>query len=132
MKIVINKCFGGFGLSHKAVMQYAELKGFKLYPFVETGECHRFKPYGGGEVFLIHYSKAPLLDNGSYLEDSYFSDRDIERTDPILIKVVEELKEKANGHSAKLSVIEIPDDIKWEIDEYDGIETVHEKHGSWG
>ena len=33
MKVVINACYGGFGLSHKAIMRYAELKGFKLYPW---------------------------------------------------------------------------------------------------
>ena len=28
-------------------------------------------------------------------------------------------------------IIEIPDDIEWEIDNYDGIESIHEKHRSW-
>ena len=32
MKVVINACYGGFGLSEKAVMRYAELKGLTLYP----------------------------------------------------------------------------------------------------
>jgi hypothetical protein len=31
MKIVINDCYGGFGLSYEGVMRYAELKGIKLY-----------------------------------------------------------------------------------------------------
>ena len=26
---------------------------------------------------------------------------------------------------------EIPDDVEWEIDDYDGIETIHEVHRSW-
>jgi len=29
-KVVINSCHGGFGLSHEAVVRYAELKGFDL------------------------------------------------------------------------------------------------------
>lgn len=53
------------------------------------------------------------------------------RSDPILVQTVEELGEKANGSCAKLKVIEIPDDIEWEIDEYDGMESVRECHRSW-
>lgn len=55
-----------------------------------------------------------------------------ERTDVTLIKTVEELgSEAASGSCAKLKVIEIPDGIQWEIEEYDGFESVHEKHASW-
>ena len=32
MKVVINKCFGGFGLSEKAILRYAELKGLTVWP----------------------------------------------------------------------------------------------------
>jgi len=53
------------------------------------------------------------------------------RTCPLLVRVVEEMGEKANGRFAKLEIIEIPDDIKFEIDEYDGFESIHEKHRSW-
>lgn len=31
MKVVINACYGGFGLSHEAVLRYAEIKGITLY-----------------------------------------------------------------------------------------------------
>jgi hypothetical protein len=57
--------------------------------------------------------------------------RDIPRDDKTLVEIVEEWGERANGESAELSVKEIPDDVSWEIDEYDGIETIHEKHRSW-
>jgi len=54
------------------------------------------------------------------------------RTNPKLVEVVERLgSERASGHFAKLKVIEIPDGIDWVIYNYDGIETVHEKHRSW-
>lgn len=33
MKVAINACFGGFGLSHEAEMHYVKLKGITLYPF---------------------------------------------------------------------------------------------------
>ena len=54
------------------------------------------------------------------------------RTDPKLIKCVEELGEAAGGQFANLKVVEIPDDVGWYIDEYDGWETIHEKHRWWG
>ncbi len=54
-----------------------------------------------------------------------------ERTDKNLIQVIEELGKEANGSCAELKIIEIPDDIEYEISEYDGAESVHEKHRSW-
>jgi hypothetical protein len=57
--------------------------------------------------------------------------RDIPRDDKTLVEIVEEWGERANGSCAELSVKEIPDDVSWEIDEYAGIETIHEKHRSW-
>lgn len=59
------------------------------------------------------------------------NDYTIPRDDPDLVAVVEEMGEKANGVCAKLKIVEIPDRTKWEIDEYDGLEEVHEKHQSW-
>ena len=38
---------------------------------------------------------------------------------------------KASGELSKLSIVEVPDDIQWEIDDYDGMESVHELHRSW-
>jgi hypothetical protein len=59
--------------------------------------------------------------------DSY----DLERDDPLLVQVVEELKEKANGSCAYLNIVEIPDEVEFIIEEYDGSEHVAEKHRTW-
>lgn len=59
-------------------------------------------------------------------------DNGYERTNENLIKAVEELGKKANGDCATLKVVEIPDDVDYYIDEYDGFESVNEKHRSWG
>lgn len=59
------------------------------------------------------------------------SSLDIERNDPRLIQIVEELGEDAAGYGAMLKIVEIPDDVEWEIDEYDGSEWVAEKHRRW-
>ena len=56
---------------------------------------------------------------------------DIERNDPKLVECVEKLGEEANDMYAKLKVVEIPDDVDWEIDEYDGMECVEEVHRRW-
>jgi hypothetical protein len=58
-------------------------------------------------------------------------DKDVPRDDPELVKVVEELGDAANGRFAQLEVVEIPADVDWFIDEYDGSESIHEKHRSW-
>lgn len=138
MKIAVNKCWGGFGLSHKAIMRYAKLAGLKLYPFINTRDkdgrinFHKFTPYTGQKnVFCIHYATKPLNSDGKYEDDTYWSYREIERNDPMLIQVIEEMGEEANGDYANLVIIEIPDDVKWEIDEYDGQESIHEVHRSW-
>lgn len=50
---------------------------------------------------------------------------DIERNDPKLVQIVEELGEKASGSFANLQVVEIPDEATdFDISEYDGVETV--------
>lgn len=84
MKIVINKCYGGFGLSHKGIMYYTKLKGMALYPFVEKRDknghliSNKFVPYKEGKAFCVHYATSPLV-NGQYEDNTYFSERDIER-----------------------------------------------------
>jgi hypothetical protein len=116
MKIVINKCYGGFGLSHKAVLRYAELKGIKVYPYFtdyDAKEGSKYVPWGGEgkEPFGLHYA-TKLIENDSELNDNYFSSYNMERNDPLLVKVVEELGDEANGSCAELSVVTIPDDVE--------------------
>ena len=132
-KVVINRCFGGFGLSHKAVMRYAELKGIKLYAWLD-------KPYEGKSLddksAIIHYTTIPkseyLRMDSVKSSDYYFNPHhDIPRDDPILIQVVKELGEEANNSCSSLKVVEIPDDVDWDIYEYDGVEWIAEKHRIW-
>lgn len=148
-EIVINNCFGGFGLSHKAVMRYAELKGIKLYPFFDDITK---KVYGGRATLdnpevMVSYALVPEDEfkkveaeeqakpiSPERFEKSnalYFSEREIERTDPILIQVIRGLRGKANSRFSELKIIKIPNDVEWEIEEYDGSEWVAEKHRTW-
>lgn len=50
---------------------------------------------------------------------------------PELIKVVEEMGDAANGSCANLKIVEIPDDVEWDVEEYDGNEWISEKHSTW-
>ena len=129
MKVVVNKCYGGFGLSVKACQRYLELEGV---------ECHfyddDYKKITVNEASShCHISKKDLGQkaNKKELNDNYFSGYNVERNDPNLIKVVEEMGQKASGGYGKLEIIEIPDGIEYEIDDYDGMETIHEQHRSW-
>ena len=139
MKIVVNRCFGGFGLSHKAIMRYAELKNIALYLITEVIDGNgsidftkfRYCEYDENDIFGNYYITEPLLKNGGYKEKSWFSHRDIKRDDSILVQVVEELGADANGMCADLDITEIPDGIEWEIEEYDGREWISESHRTW-
>ena len=82
-------------------------------------------------MFFIYSSKGNLKSWEDVKEGDIFEDREIERTDPILVKVVEQLGTKANGGAAQLEIVEIPDDVKWSISDYDGIESIHEVHRVW-
>ena len=61
-----------------------------------------------------------------------FDEHDIPRDDVALVQIVEELGKEANGPSSELGIIEIPDGIEWQIEDYDGREWVAEKHRIWG
>lgn len=56
---------------------------------------------------------------------------DIDRADPDLVQVVEELGEKSNDIYSVLHIVEIPEDVSWYIEEYDGLEHVAERHRTW-
>ncbi len=95
-KIVINKCYGGFGLSDAARERLREL----------------------------------LTREGLPLGEGSFED-ELSRDDPRLIRVVEEMGKDSWGKRAQLVIIEIPDGVDWEVEDYDGKEWVAEKHRVW-
>ena len=125
-KIVYNACYGGFGLSHEAVLRYAEIKGIKLY-FDKQYSTYSYYLVPVDEYNRIRAGEqAKPVGSGRFKEsnDAYFSVCSIERTDPILVQVVEELGERANGDYARLRIADIPAGTLYRIDEYDGYESV--------
>ena len=107
MKIVINRDYGGFGLSTEAHDFIAKRKGW----------TH------ASDDWDISYWYNEL--------DKAVNSSDLLRNDPDLVAAVETLGADANGRYADLKIVEIPDNVDWYIDEYDGLEKVCERHRSW-
>ena len=63
--------------------------------------------------------------------DSVLCEFLIERSDPALVLVVKELGVLANGIFAQLKVVEIPDDVDYQIEDDDGFEHIAEVHRTW-
>ena len=139
MKIVINKCYGGYSLSPKALKELAKRKGKECYFFkseITKGFKTKFTKISIDEtekvscVFAFDSPTPKENDNGWFQLHSVMADR-YERTDKDLIAVVEKLGKEANGDYSELEVVEIPDGIDYEIEKYDGVEWVAEKHRTW-
>jgi hypothetical protein len=136
MKVVINNCFGGFGLSPEALM-WLEEKGCNAEGF----KCEVTKYYGKSsnadkdlkswKEYLKGGHRSIFLRVFSKCEKYVLSDYEVSRDDPLLIQCVEELGEKANGQCASLEIREIPDGVNWQIEEYDGNEHIAETHRTW-
>ena len=105
--VVINDCYGGFRLSEEAIKLYGELKGLNLK---KIGDKY-------GEYYI----------NGIENDKNLFDDRDIKRDDPCLVETVLILKKRVNGICSDLKLVEIPKEVSFSIEEYDGLETVVEK-----
>ena len=48
-----------------------------------------------------------------------------------MVQIVEEMGSKADGKSAELKIVNVPDNVNWYIEEYDGKEWVAERHQTW-
>jgi hypothetical protein len=136
MKIVINSCFGGFGLSPKGLKALMKKKGRECYFFEQKIKNGRISDeYTPADIarknsLFIHAFDIPEPTEES-TRGHYISSSDIPRDDADLIAVVEELSAEASGQCSALKIIEIPDGVEWEIEEYDGQEWVSEKHRTW-
>jgi hypothetical protein len=111
-KIIINKSYNEFCVSHKAFLRLRELGQQEA---LEEPDRSEYWPVAAGprEPSLNQYGKL------------------IPRDDKTLVRVVEELQEAANGHAAALKVVAIPDEVKWLITKVEGGEQVSEVHRTW-
>lgn len=141
MKVLINTKHGGFGISNEAYEAYLTRIGVKFYKWdkdVFGFATYTTVPREEYELIEEEDKSLPIgiQNDGSpsrytRINEMYLMSSDLQRTDPILISIIEEMGEKANGSHARIKVVEIPDDVKWTIEEYDGIEWVAEVHRTW-
>jgi hypothetical protein len=94
IEVVINKCYGGYGLSAEALCLIEER----------------------------HPDYKDMEDSDREHIDCYIES--LPRSDPVLLEVVKELGQEASGTHASLSIMKIPKKYEkyYEIDEYDGQE----------
>ncbi len=96
VELVINVCFGGFGLSDRAEAMLADRKSFAIN---REPESDRY-----------------LMIDGTWSRPSMV----VERNDPELIAVVREMGTAANGECAKLKIVCITAAV--DIESHDGFE----------
>lgn len=137
-KVILNKSYGGFSLSSKAYINYANKLNKKLYIYKFNLDTQKYYLVNKKNInnkdsmnlLFLHYCftncgrVTQQLSNTIDLDNKY-------REDKTLIEVVEELGEEANTFASKLVVVEIPDDLDYMIDDYDGWETLHQKVQEW-
>ena len=134
-KIVINRRWGGYGLSAKARLELYKKKS----PAVEADDPYEY--YGGdrNKDWKVYFEeeKSRTFSGHPYLvvapDGKILSTNrsDEVRADKELVEVVEKLGTKANDWAASLKIVEVPDGVVWVIHDYDGMETVQEKHREW-
>ena len=107
-KVVINERFGGFGLSDEAKREYLRRCGLTW-----TEEKDERFP--------------SLIGPHFYVDGELWTERDLSRTDPVLVSVVEDMGTAANDKYAGLEVVELPKGTAYIIDEYDGYETIQRR-----
>jgi hypothetical protein len=127
-KVVYNACYGGFGLSKEACQRYWDIKGQQVW--IEDAQWgftvwlvapeDRIPPKEGNEFYAMSINERTAY-NQAYSKQTWYY-RDVDRHDPVLVQVVEELGDKANGDFAELAIAEVYDSYR--IDEYDGYESV--------
>lgn len=143
-RVVINVCHGGFGLSEAAVIRYLELCGQSVWPERDSnktstllGPTYWLIPPDGDRIDATpdNWHEMTIAERTAHNQkwsEQVFYDRDVARDDPYLARTVEELgSDKASGRYSQLKVVEVPADVEWTIEEYDGNEWVAEKHRTW-
>lgn len=106
MKLVLNRCYGGFGLSSLACDELGldDKPGTTAAITLSNGKVITYKRVAGG----TRYSSP---------------DASI-RSSPELVSVVEKLGHLASGDLSRLEIVEVPDWAKFRIEDNDGYEIV--------
>lgn len=141
-KVVINAQYGGFGISKEGMQRYCEIKNIPCWieedkKFTSMGifTCwivppeERIEEKEGEAFYAMSMEDRIAYNKARSAQELYY--REIPRDDPALVQLIEEDADRYSGRHATLKVVEIPDDVEWEISEYDGYEHVAEVHRTW-
>ena len=138
MKIVLNGCYGGFGLSYYAQALYlmaqdkipyfyqdistytSDYKRDHCYKRLNVNEVNQLN--GQSYIYCTATHQAPTIFE---FPKDIINFSDIDRADPLLVSIVETIgSDAASGRFAQLYIEEIPDGTLYQIDNYDGMESL--------
>lgn len=147
MKVVINSQHGGYSLSPQALLWLWEHgAGDKIATPVNKyftkgdddsyfgkkkalADWHAYQQDNAKSTLFL----TPFSPDESYVFHTHPDDDKLPRNDPKLIECIETLTPAvASGALASLAIVEIPDDVDFIIEEYDGLEWIAERHRTWG
>lgn len=134
MKVVISEKYS-FGLSRAA---FLKLRAQNWPPALEELDWGESMPDDPDDESLQEMKALgiPLYihEKMSFeIKGSFFVGLDHKyRNDPVLIKVIEDMGHEAYRDGGRLKILDIPDDIEWEVHENEfGSEWIAEKHRIW-
>ena len=133
-----------FHLAFKVMTSYVECKYGQVFVYEERNPCSVYirrgltktteeqynnKPYR----FLILAEDAGKDSDGDIYDYNVIDESDIARNDPLLIEIIKEVgEENAGAEDSEIKLVEIPDDVEWQIDcDNYGRECIVEKHRRW-
>jgi hypothetical protein len=145
MKIVISPR-RLFSIEDEQVLEFARRKDITLYPdnkkwyteFWLTPEEDRpeypreYVVPNSDEDDSVRDDDPRLISYCEYKDKYLFDQESIDRSDPVFVDMVEELRDSMLPENSDLQVIEIPDGVKWCIfKQEDGSESISERSRSW-
>ena len=110
-KIILNKCYGGYGINTQAELELLRRAGFKTK--VTTNK------WGDKDIYIN------IDGEWKNVYDVEEAQNLFDRTSPLLIKLIEEWgSDKVSDTFANLVVEEVDKSREFIIDEYDGTEAI--------
>ncbi|MGN7170837.1 hypothetical protein ACTHSJ_33755 [Paenibacillus cellulositrophicus] len=118
MKVVINGSKGPFNISQLGYKELVNL-GWQTTTCSEDGELYDkdafISIYQGIYSFTFHAAHSKKI-----------------RTNPEFVNLVSNFGDKINSNESKMKIIDIPDNVDWEIEEWNGLyEIIREKSRIW-
>lgn len=144
MKVAINAKHGGFTLSADGLKRYIELGGTHVSTYENEGwpgspELQNMHNEAMAHLIDVGDGFSKVKNPGLFHEPQLYKDGviygydggDEYRNEPALIQTIEEMGGAAGTRLSDLKIVEIPDGVEFQIEEYDGLEWVAEKHRVW-